>query len=270
MSRKIVTAGSLSLIAVMIMATIVFAAITPIDFTGFTGAGYAPSPAAGQLDSALWRVTGMSDGDGAFGGTHTSGDFARGADPGGVTTGGIYSFDTGGGNATQGVQPGGSDFTPGDITLKIENTTGSTVADVYVSYDIWTFNDQARANSLNFAWSTDDAAYTAVPALDYTTPEVADPVPAWVNTPRSTTLTGVNLASGAFIYLQWQSDDVSGSGSRDEFAIDNIEARIRNSNAITLSTLSATGFNPGILALALATILAIGAGAFVLRRRALL
>jgi len=39
---------------------------------------------------------------------------------------------------------------------------------------------------------------------------------------------------------------------------------------ITLSSVSATGYNPGMLALALAAILAIGAGAFVLRRRAVL
>jgi hypothetical protein len=46
------------------------AQVTPITFTGFTGAGFAPTPAAGQLDSDLWRVTGLSDGAGTFGGTY--------------------------------------------------------------------------------------------------------------------------------------------------------------------------------------------------------
>ncbi|HEY53520.1 MAG TPA: lamin tail domain-containing protein [Caldilineae bacterium] len=41
-------------------------------------------------------------------------------------------------------------------------------------------------------------------------------------------------------------------------------------NAVTLSTLSASGFNPTMLALSLVAILALGAGAFVLRRRAVL
>ena len=40
--------------------------------------------------------------------------------------------------------------------------------------------------------------------------------------------------------------------------------------AVTLSTLSASGFNPTMLALSLVAILALGAGAFVLRRRAVL
>ena len=50
-----------------------------IDFTGFDGSGFAPAPAAGQLDSDDWRVTGFSAGSGTFGGTHTTNDFARGA-----------------------------------------------------------------------------------------------------------------------------------------------------------------------------------------------
>ncbi len=205
-----------------------------------------------------------------FGDTTPTDEYARGSSSGGVGTGGVYSFDIGGGNTTLGMQPGGSDFTPGAFTLKIENTTGNTVADVYVSYALWTYNDQDRANSLNFSWSLDDATYTNVGSLDYTTPETADTAPAWTNVPRSTTLTGVNLPAGGFLYMKWTGDDVSGGGARDEYAIDDIEARIGGPNAITLSTLSATGLNPTMLALSLAAILAIGAGAFVLRRRSVL
>jgi hypothetical protein len=59
-------------------------------FSGFDGSGFAPSPATGQLDSNVWRVTGMSDGNGTFGGTHDSGDFARGSSTGGVVL--IFRF----------------------------------------------------------------------------------------------------------------------------------------------------------------------------------
>ena len=258
----------LAILFVLASAIILFAATTPIDFTGFDGSGFAPSPAAGQLDSDIWRVTGLSDGDGTFGGTYTTGDFARGTSTGGVNTGGVYSFNVGGGNATLGVQPGGSDFTPGDFTLKIENTTGNTVADVYVSYIIWTYNDKDRSNSLNFSWSLDDVTYTSVPALDYTTPGTADTTPTWTSVSRSTTLSGVNLPAGGFLYLKWTGDDVSGSGNRDEYAIDDIEARIGGPNAVSFTAMS-TSNGPGsgpIIALLVGFSLLLFLG-FWLRRR---
>lgn len=194
-----------------------------INFSGFDGSGFAPTPAAGQLDSDTWRVTGMSDGAGTFGGTHTTGDFARGSSTGGVSTGGVYSFDAGLGAArVLGFQPAGSDFTPGTLTLRLQNNTGGLLESLSVSYDIWTFNDQGRSSSFNFAHSGDDSSYTAESSLDYTTPEAADGSPAWVSTPRSITLTGLSIAQGGSYYLQWQSDDVGGSGSRDEFGLSNI------------------------------------------------
>ena len=49
-------------------------------FDGFSGLGFSPSPATGQLDSDIFCVTGLSDGNLAFGDTATTGDFARGQD----------------------------------------------------------------------------------------------------------------------------------------------------------------------------------------------
>ena len=98
----------------------------------------------------------------------------------------------------------------------------TTITELDIAYDIFYYNDQDRANSLNFAYSTDDSSYTAVSALDFTTPETADGVPSWQSTTKSIILTGLNIASGDDIYLQWQSADVSGGGFRDEFGIDNV------------------------------------------------
>jgi len=202
------------------------------DFETFTGSGFSPTPTTGQLDSNMWIVTGFSDGDLVFGGTGDSGDFARGSSNGGVGTGGVYAFDTGG-NSILGVQPGGSDFTPGTIQLKRFNETGNPVTEVTVSYNIWTYNDQGRSNSLNFAYSTDCFSYTNVPALDYATPEAADASPAWTMTTRSTMIT-VNLAPNAEFCLQWTGDDVSGSGSRDEYGIDNVYVSLEGPTLIEL------------------------------------
>jgi hypothetical protein len=46
--------------------------------------------------------------------------------------------------------------------------------------------------------------------------------PTWVAQEVNVTLDGLNIADGADYFLQWTGDDVAGSGSRDEFAIDTI------------------------------------------------
>lgn len=195
---------------------------TTVDnFDAFAGAGFASSPGAGQLDSDFWRVTGLSDGDGSFAGTFTTGDFARGESSGGVTTGGVYSFEAGTGNQVLGLQPTGTDFTPGTITLWLRNDTGSDVNSWDISYDIFYYNDQARGNTFNFQYSTDDSSYTAVGALDFNTPASADITPAWLSVTRTTTL-NLTIAAGGSLYLQWTSDDLLGSNNRDEFGLDNI------------------------------------------------
>jgi hypothetical protein len=190
-----------------------------IDFAGFEGTGFSPSPSTGQLNSNTWAVSGMSEGDLPFGGEITTGDFARGTTSGLVTTGGIYAVDILGDQALM-VQPTSDDFTPGTITLKLENNTGTTITQLDIAYDIYVLNDQGRANSFLFSHSSDDVTYTPVPELDYTSPEAADFSP--YSETMSYSITGLSIADGELFYIRWTGDDVSGSGSRDEFALDNI------------------------------------------------
>lgn len=220
------------------------------DFSGYTGAGFDDPPAAGQLDSTIWRVTGASDGDGTFGGTHDAGDFARGSSTGGATSGGVYSFDAGGGVTVFGIQPTAGDFGGGGtFTLRLQNNTGSTIDTIDISYDIWVFNDQGRANSFNFAHSGDDTSYVAVPAQDFTTPEAADATPAWVSTNRTFSITVPEIANGGFYYLQWQTADVSGGGSRDEFGLSGLSITAKQTGAtVAAELLAAYSFGGNVVA----------------------
>ncbi len=202
-----------------------------IDFTttvsgvnngAFDGSGFATSPSAGQLDAGAWAATGFSDGDKAFGVVNTSGDYARGTSTGGVSSGGLYSFDVGSSDPAIGFQGTGGDFTPGTIILKITNNSGSIITDLDVSYEAWVYNDQDRSNSLNFSHSSDNSSYTSEASLDLSSTATADVSPAWVKTDKSISLSGLSIADGGDYYIRWSSDDVSGSGSRDEFAIDDI------------------------------------------------
>ena len=122
--------GDLMVDALGVTTTVTFDATLADSNNGaFDGSGFSATPAAGQLDSDTWRATGFSDGSGTFGGTHTLGDFARGSDPDGVTTGGVYAFEHATNNFGLGVQPTGGDFTVGEITLRIQNDTGSAATE---------------------------------------------------------------------------------------------------------------------------------------------
>ena len=197
--------------------------VSGVNEGAFDGSGFTSSPTSGQLDSDAWEATGMSDGSLSYGGSETSGDFARGSSTGGVTSGGFYAFDTGGSNNGLGSQGTGSDFTPGTITLRAQNQTGNTVTAADLEYLVYVYNDQGRASTFNFEYSTDDSSYTAVGALDLTSTATADGSPAWVSNSKSTSITGLSIADGDFLYLRWTSGDDSGSGSRDEFALDDID-----------------------------------------------
>ena len=197
---------------------------TPVvleNFTAFTGAGFQAVPTAGQLDSDGWAVTGWSDGALAFGGTRITinTDYTRGTVPGSVTTGGIYKNSSFPGFLM--FQPGGSDFAPGSITMRIQNTTGSTLTSFDISYQLLCNNNQGRSNNFNFSWSTNGTSFVSVPSLNFTSPDAADAL-GFQSSTKSVTVSGVSIPNNGFIFLRWNSADVGGSGSRDEFGLDNI------------------------------------------------
>jgi hypothetical protein len=191
----------------------------------FTGAGFQSTPSAGQLDSDAWAVTGWSNGNLAFGGTQTTAntDYTRGAVTTAQTTGGIYAHGTT--NRQLLIQPGGSDWAPGTMTLRVANNTGMSINTWVISYDLFVRNDQARSNSFNFSYSTDGSTFITTGLADalftYTSPAAAGVTSlASVGSPSATI--SPTVANGGNLFFRWSGADVGGSGSRDEFALDNI------------------------------------------------
>ncbi len=219
----------------------------------YTGAGFQPTPSSGRLDSDAWAADRWSDGTLSFGGTFTTNDFARGSTAAAVITGGFYAY-TGTpasvSNPIFYIQPSGPpDFTPGTLTLRIYNNGTSAITQLAVAYDLYVRNDQDRSNSFNFQWSTDNVNYNDVAALDYTSPAALDaaglvlvdgPAPS-----RSTTITSQNILPGTYFYLRWRSEDVGGSGQRDEFGLDDINITATYGAICTPPTTqaSSTGFS---------------------------
>lgn len=51
---------------------------------------------------------------------------------------------------------------------------------------------------------------------------VADDLPFWMLSSHALILAGLNILDSDSFYLRWSGDDNPGSGSRDQFALDNI------------------------------------------------
>jgi len=196
----------------------------------FAGTGLAGLPSLGQLDSDSWLIAGFSDGDTQAGQDYTNGDLARGVHAGGVTTGGLYAFETSPTNRILGAQATGTDFTPGWIQLSV----ATTVAEQFwtLGFDWWVLNDKPRSTRLRTEVSKDGANFKSLDAVELTTPITADASAAWQATTRSITL---DLeAPTENLWIRWSASDFAGSGSRDEFGIDNIA--IQAGEATTTST----------------------------------
>jgi hypothetical protein len=190
----------------------------------FAGTGFEPEPAAGRLDSDAWALTGsLDDGNLNFGATALTGDYARLAPTAPQTSGGIYAFSGGSiSGAALGIQPTADDFTPGTITLRIRNDTSSFISSFQLGYTVHVRNDQPRANSFNFSHSEDNFGFIAEPAANLTSGAEVAANTAFQANLRTVTLTGLAIPAGGFYYLRWSTDDSSGSGNRDEFALDDI------------------------------------------------
>lgn len=197
--------------------------------SAFTGAGFSPNPTvAGRLNSNAWDIKGFSFGTLGFGGTQTVDAFGRGSVAGAVVSHGIYAFTELPGsvaNPALMVQPSGTEFSPGSITLRIRNNGTSSITQLQVDYNLFVRNDGNKSSTFNFSHSADNVVYQDEPILDYVSPETADAF-EWVSIglspSRSLIITGLNIAPGGLYYLRWSSEEVSGSGSSDEFGLDDI------------------------------------------------
>ena len=189
----------------------------------FQGAGISPTDDAGDLNSNSWAITGFSTPDIGFGGTSTQNSaYDRGVSTGGVPEGGVYAFETSPNNFSLGVHTTDADFSPGTITLRVQNQTNVTVNSLNVGYKVFIRNDQSSSSSFNFSHSSNaTTGYVAVSAIDVNSPIAPDEIPQWKGNYRATTISGLDIAPGEYYYLRWSGSD-AGNVTYDEFALDDI------------------------------------------------
>jgi hypothetical protein len=196
---------------------------------GFSAAGTAHDPDVGFLDATGWEIIGFSDGDLAFGDEADTGDFARGTSPGGTSTGGLYAFEVAADNRALGVQPTASDFAPGSIALRIPVTIAAPAL-VSIGYTLWAYNDADRSTRWSCAVSADGTTWETLDDLTVVTDEPAAEAGdlTWVAQHLSAQIDVTELAPEETLYLRWSAEDESGSGGRDEAAIDDITVTIES------------------------------------------
>ncbi len=201
-----------------------------VRFDRWAGLGFAPEIADGMLDSRSWIVSGLSDGAMDFGETRLGGDFGRGVSTGRVITGGVYAFAPAADVRLLGFQPTGTDLAPGSAILKIQRGNSLTASAVGVSYDMWYYNDQGRSTLIELEWSTDGVNFVASNGGGFMTPAAAEVGVAWTKQTASASLpTGVAGGSGT-LYIRWLMRDGSGTGSRDEWGLEEIRVYIVEDN----------------------------------------
>lgn len=220
------------------------------DFTNFSAQGFVAQPSPGQLCSFAWNFDGFDE-NYQFG-TDNFGDFALGSTQGGVGQGGIYEKD-----GALWIQPTSTTFTPGSAVLKACNTSSSNIQALDIAYDLLILNDNNRASQTNFSYSLDSTSFINIPALSFISTEQANDMLDTIS--QNTSITNLSITPNQCIYLRWSGDDASGSGSRDEFGIDNISICVTattcpdslaiNDNPITADTyqaktISSTGIIP--------------------------
>lgn len=156
-----------------------------------------------------------------FGETNTSGDYARGLTEPGVTTGGLYTLNNHRDHRGIYIQPSGSDFTPGEVVMRVKNSTSTAINTLYLGSNLIAYNDEDRATVVTVEYSLDDVNFTYINNI--TTYQIADTSPSLNYYVLSDT---INLSSplmtGDYVYIRFLFEDGAGSGQRDEVGIDNI------------------------------------------------
>lgn len=207
--------------------------ILGVNSGAFQGTGLSNTPMTGQLDSRSWRINGMSDQPiTTFGAQLNAGDFARGKSTGGIGTGGLWAFEVQPGNHALGVQPLASDFNPGTITLRLENTSPDTIRNLHIAYTLYVYNDQDRASSWQFSAGPAENLLQNLPEISHATTELRATAPNWEAHQKIVCLPTINWLPNTTFFLQWASADASGTGSRDELAIDDIMVLPRTNQEI--------------------------------------
>ncbi len=199
-----------------------------VDFEDFRGTGLtAGVTTANSLDSRDWAIDFDDDGglDAAFSADNTGGNFVGGVatDQGDATGGTVYAYQNGASNYMLGismVRNNGADE-PHAAILRIQNNSGGTLTDVAVSADIFYLRQNNGSTTLSFSYSTDNSTYINEETA-FTSSTNNNAWDATANGTFVTTITGISVSDGDYIYLKWIWEARNNANNPGAAAIDDI------------------------------------------------
>lgn len=205
---------------------------------------FATPPDSGMLDAGAWTYIK----DGAYDTTAAVFPGTGNADFTTLTAPGASSYGWGAwdlsGNHAIGVLPSGANATSGSLSLMVVNNTGQTIESLDISYYVAAYNDQTRANKVDFLYSLDNLTWVKNPGISFVSGAAA--TTAWESDTKTLNIPGLNIADGSTFYLRWFFADASGSGSRDEFLLDDITITATGGSPTTASQLDIISVNNGV------------------------
>jgi len=142
------------------------------------------------------------------------------------SSGGNYNF-----GSRIGILGSSSNFSTSSIVLNVANTTGKS--GLAISYDVVKIREESRSNSFNLEISTTSATtgFTAVTGGAYASGTIA----AGTTTPYANIdIAALSNISGN-VWIRWSYTELSGSGSRDAIALDNVVLSWNSGPTVTSS-----------------------------------
>jgi hypothetical protein len=184
----------------------------------------AATPATGQLDSDAWEVLPLLSGaSSAF----------KGQNNGGVSTGGWYSFLVNTGNRAMGAQPT-SGFGAHSAALTISNETGYLITSLTVSFKLYAGDPQTRNGTINYSGSS-GAGNSGTETTDNILATGTAGSGTWKYLTKTLNITGLSLDPCSTYLLTWSSANGSGSGSSDEWAVDDIVVNATTTGSLVVA-----------------------------------
>lgn len=208
------------------------------DFEWFLGTGFTPDGIPeGTMDSYIVSTQSNSGSSVDFGDNVTTGEFARGTSTGGASiAGGVYAFNTGSGNTAFGFKPSSAFYTPGSVTVVLQNKTPDIPNDpvdivfisLQVNFDIWYNNTTDNVTTVDLLVSPDNINYTSTNGVNGEALSTPGPSsPGWVKMTKNYVITaelnGISVSRDAYYFLKWEITANNGETFSDEIAIDNFK-----------------------------------------------
>lgn len=106
---------------------------------------------------------------------------------------------------------------------------------VTVTWTIWDYNLGDRDSLFKFEWKVASGNWQTPSDGVYATRKGTVPI-AFQKVNRTVSLTGVNWGPSEHLYLSWYTNDISGSGDRDEIGLDDLTITFNVGSTTTTST----------------------------------